>query len=89
MCDQGVGDKAIGNVFARKYERLCNSVAYDKANMETLKLRVHNEIAAQCTSPSWNTHIHDTLLKIFKGSDFQSHIFGNILGKILPDCSPI
>ncbi len=31
----------------------------------------------------------NTLLKIFKGSDFQRHIFGNILGKILPDCSPV
>ncbi len=30
-----------------------------------------------------------TLLKIFKRSDFQSHTFGNILGKILPDCSPV
>ncbi len=27
-----------------------------------------------------------TLIKIFKGEDFQSHIFRNILGKILPDC---
>ena len=34
------------------------------------------------------TYIY-TLLKIFKGSYFQSHIFGNILGKILPDCSPV
>ncbi len=33
----------------------------------------------------------NTLLKIFKESDSQSHIhvFGNILGKILPDCSPV
>ncbi len=30
-----------------------------------------------------------TLLKTFKGSDFQSHIFRNILGKVLPDCSPV
>ncbi len=30
-----------------------------------------------------------TLLKIFKGLDFQSHTFGNVLGKILPDCSPV
>ena len=29
------------------------------------------------------------LFKTFKGSDFQSHIFRNILGKILPDCSPV
>ncbi len=30
-----------------------------------------------------------TLLKTFKESDFQSHIFRNILEKILPDCSPV
>ncbi len=57
--NQAVGDGAIGNVFARKYEWMYNSVSYDKANMETLKLRVHNEIAARCSSPSDNAHMHD------------------------------
>ena len=28
-----------------------------------------------------SSHGADTLLKIFRGSDFQSHVFGNILGK--------
>ncbi len=51
--DQAVGDKAIDNVFARKHERLYNIVPYDKANMETPKLRVHNEIAARCSSESY------------------------------------
>ncbi len=46
-------------MFARKYERLYNSVPYDKANMETLKLRVHNEVTARRTSPSGNAHMHD------------------------------
>ena len=30
-----------------------------------------------------------TLLKIFKGADFQNHVFINILGEILSDCSHI
>ncbi len=38
---------------------------------------------------AWSSGGVYTLLKTFKGSDFQSHIFRNILGKILPDCSPV
>ena len=41
------------------------------------------------TSPT-DIPIHAyTLLKTFKGPDFQSHIFSNTLGKILPDCSSV
>ncbi len=35
------------------------------------------------------TWVEITLLKTFKGSDFESHIFRNMLGKILPDRSPV
>ena len=48
-------------------------------------------VYATCTAvASTNTHILDdvnTLLKIFKGADFQNHIFISILGKILPNCT--
>ncbi len=44
----------------------------------------------QCSSGGEKASNQETtLLKTFKGSDLQSHIFRNILGKILPDCSPV
>ena len=41
------------------------------------------QYVTMCSMPPCAVYpdVEYTLLKIFKGSDFQSHIFGNILGK--------
>ncbi len=54
---------------------------------KSMTIHTHKYTISVVTHISVPARRVNTLLKIFNEADFQSHIFRNILGKILPDGS--